>query len=223
MADGRWRALRRRLARDGLPATLRKAIGDHVFRHSASVVMELRREDARIGPIRPNESLRFAILRDGDEVPRLCRFLSHRREDFIASLAGGKLGFFVLRDDVAVGCAWVALSDHYDSRMRERYRVAPGEAYHYSWLLDPAERPRGTALLFARWLMQALLEMGVERMFGVIDRDNRASYRIHQHFRYRESGLLVRHFHLLHLRWTRMSRYDGTLGLHDPMPGQTAP
>ncbi|WBH17821.1 hypothetical protein [Sphingomonas radiodurans] len=222
MAEGKWRALRQRIARDGLPATLRKAIGDHVFRHSASVVMELRREDARLGPVRADGSIRFVILRDDDEVPPLCPFLAHRRRDFIDSLAIGKLGFFVLRHEIAVGCAWVALSDHHDSRMRERYRVAPGEAYLYSWLLDPVERPRGTALMFARWVMQVLLGMAVERMFCVIDRDNRASYRIHQHFRYRESGLLVRHFHLLHLRWTLMSRYKGTLGLRDPARGRRA-
>jgi L-amino acid N-acyltransferase YncA len=220
MADGGLQRLRARLATQGAWPTLRKAFGDHVFRHSASVMMELHGADARVGRVRIDDGMELIVLRKGDAVPPLCPWLSHRHGDFAAMLAAGKLGFFVLRHEVAVGCAWAALSDHHDARMREHYRVAPGEAYHYSLLLDPAERPRGTAMPFVRWMVVELRAMGIDRMFGVIDRDNRASYRIHQHIGYRESGMLIRHFHVLRRRWTRMTRYEGTLGLADPRLGR---
>lgn len=216
MTEGKLRRLRGRLAREGVAGTLRKAFGDHVFRRSDSVVVALNLAEARFGAGRPGQDMIFTVRRTGDPVPPLCPFLAPRQADFAAMLAAGKMGVFVLRDGMAVGCAWLALSDHHDARVREHYPVAPGEAYHYSWLLDPAERPRGTALLFVRWTLHLLHEMKIQRVFGVIDRENRASYRIHQHFGYRESGMLVRHFHLFHFRWTRMSSYAGELGLAAP-------
>lgn len=220
MADRALRRFRDRLARDGAWSAIRKALRDHLYRSSDSVVMEVDPRTIRFGAARPTPGLTFAVLRAHDEVPPLCPFLAHRRGDLAGMLTAGKIGVFVLRDGVAVGCAWLALSDHHDARVREFYPVVPGEAYHYSWLLDPAERTRGTALIFVRWTLQWLRAEDIVRAFGVIDRDNRASYRIHQHFGYREAGMLVRHFHLFHVRWTLMSRYQGELGLTDPRRGR---
>lgn len=220
MTERKWQRLRSRLAHEGALPTIRKAFGDHVFRHSASVVLELRNTAARLAPVRPDPDMRLVVLRRGDPVPPLCPFLAHRRADFDAMLRDAKLGFFALRDDLAVGCAWVALSDHHDRRTREHYAVASGEAYHFSWLLDPAERRRGTALLFARWMIETLREMGIRRSFAVVDRNNRASYRVLQRFGYRECGTLVRHFNIMHTCWTRVSTYRGTLGLSDPRLGR---
>ena len=221
MGDGKLQRLRQRLVREGLGKTLRKAAGDHLFRSSDSVVMEMDLTAARLGAVRPGPGITFIALRTGDPLPPLCPFLASRLNDFDAMLAAGKMGMFVLRDGTAAGCAWIALTDHHDARVREFYSVAPGEAYSYSWLLDPAERPRGTALLFVRWTLRLLQDMGIGRVFSVIDRRNRTSYRIHQHFGYREAGMLVRHFHLFRVRWTRISTYTGTLGLADPRPSRS--
>lgn len=199
---------------------MRKAVGDHVFRQSASVMLELRDTGAPLGAVRLDPGVRLLLLRCGDILPPLCPFLAHRRRDFEAMLADGKLGFLVLRDGTAVGCAWASLSDHHDRKAREHYPVAAGEAYHYCWLLDPAERSRGTALPFARWMLSTLHGMGIRRTFAVVDRSNRASYRILERFGYRECGMLVRHLYLLHTRWTHLSRYRGSLGLYDPRPGR---
>lgn len=222
MAEGKLRRARDRLAREGLGPTVRKAIGDHLFRQSASVVLELRDHTSPLGQVRLEPGMRNVLLRKGDTVPPLCPFLAHRRADFEAMLAADKVGFLILRDGTTVGCAWVALSDHHDAKAREHYPVAPGEAYHYSWLLDPLERPRGTALPFVRWVLGTLRDMGIHRTFAVVDRDNRPSYRVLQRFGYRECGMMVRHIYVLHTRWTRLSRYDGTLGLRDPRFGRNA-
>lgn len=222
MASPKLIRFRERLARQGVLATLRKSFGDHVFRHSASVMVTLDSADARPGRVRMNSDMRMIEVRDPADLPPLCPFLAHRHTDFVAMLHAGKRGFFVLRNDQAVGCAWVALTDHHDARMREHYPVAPGEAYHYSWLLDPAERPRGTALAFFRWMLTRLRDQGFTRFFGVIDRDNRASYRVHQRFGYREAGLLIRHVHLFRQHVTLTSRYKGTLGLYDERLGRRA-
>jgi RimJ/RimL family protein N-acetyltransferase len=220
VAERKWQRLWSRLAREGALPTARKAFGDHMFRQSASVVLELRDATAPLAPVRTDPDMRLLVLRCGDAVPPLCPFLAHRRADFAAMLRDAKLGFFALRNDVAVGCAWVALSDHRDSRTREHYAVAVGEAYHFSWLLDPAERRRGTALVFARWMVGTLREMGIHRSFAVVDRNNRASYRVLQRFGYRECGTLVRHFNIMHTCWTKVSTYRGTLGLSDPRLGR---
>lgn len=220
MPETRLDKLRTRLAENGLAATLRKAFGDHVFRHSASVMLEVESAAARPGRVRLDPDMRMVEVRAAAELPPLGSFLARRRDDFLAMLAAGKRGYFVLRNEAAVGCAWVALSDHHDPRMRERYPVARGEAYHYSWLLAPEERPRGTALVFFRWMLVTLRDQGFTRLFGVIDRDNRASYRVHQRFGYRETGLLIRHIHLFRQHVTLMKRYDGTLGLYDQRLGR---
>ncbi|MEH3048573.1 GNAT family N-acetyltransferase [Sphingomonas adhaesiva] len=213
MADARATRWRRRVAAIGWRGVLRKAFGDHVYRRSDSVVLECRREWSRHAPPRASGDLTFLTLAAGDAIPPLCAWLAHRRADFSAMHATGKLGLFVLRAGVAVGCAWIAFEDHHDPAAREHYRVAPGEAYHYCWLVDPVERTRGTTLAFARHVLAVLAARGVTRQFGVVDRTNRASYRVLQHFGYRECGIRVRHIYLLHRRWTRVAQYDGTLGL----------
>ena len=200
-------------------ARLRKAWGDHVYRSSESVVMECRREWIRAG-VGTAPGLSFVTVTDPAALPPLCAWLAPRTAAFAGMCRAGKVGLFVLRDGVAVGCAWLALSDHHDRGAREFYRVAPGEAYHYCWLVELAERPRGGALALARYALHVMAELGIERQFGVIDRDNRASYQIQRHFGYRECGVRVRHFHLFHRRWTRLSRYAGTLGLHRTAMGQ---
>lgn len=220
MADGRLARLRHRLRREGVGAVLRKAFADHVFRSSTSVVLEADSREVRLGEIRVDPGVALLAMSGDDPVPPLCPWMRHRHADFARMLKEGLLGFFVLRDDVAVGCAWIALSDHHDPRTREHYAVAPGEAYHFSWLLDPAERPRGTALPFVRWVVASLRDRGIRRMYGVVDRANRASYRVLERFGYRESGTLVRHYVVLHRCWTRVSRYEGTLGLYDPRRGR---
>lgn len=200
---------------------MRKAWGDHVYRSSESVILECRREWVRAG-VGTGQELSFATVMDAAALPPLCSWLAPRARAFADMCRAGKVGLFVLRDGVAVGCAWLALSDHRDRGSREFYRVRPGEAYHYCWLVEPAERPRGGALALSRYVLRAMADLGIERQFGVIDRDNRASYQIQRHFGYRECGIRVRHFHLFHQRWTWLSRYSGTLGLHPAVTGRRA-
>ncbi|MBB5710982.1 GNAT family N-acetyltransferase [Sphingomonas xinjiangensis] len=216
MAESFVARLRRRAAQQGVRRTLAKLWGDHVFRHSESVILECNPELLRAGDPRAAEGIEFLTLRRGDAVPPLCPWLAHRRGDFDAMLADGKLGLFVLRDGVAVGCVWVSIEDHHDPKAREHYRVAPGEAYHYSLLVEPEERRRGTSMAFSRYFVSSLRSLGIQRQFGVVDRANRASYQVLSHFGYRECGVRVRHFYLLHTRWTRVSSYAGTLGLSEP-------
>lgn len=194
---------------------LRKAFGDHVYRRSDSVVLECRRGWLNVAPPREGNGLSFMTLAGGERVPPLCAWLAHRGRDFDAMQAAGKLGVFVLRDGVAIGCAWIAFEDHHDPVAREHYRVGADEAYHYCWLIDPVERPRGTGLALARHVLAILHARGIVRQFGVVDRTNRASYRVLRYFGYRECGVRVRHIYLLHTRWTITGRYSGTLGLID--------
>lgn len=184
-------------------------------------MLECRREWVRVGS-KEMPGLSFVTATGAAALPPLCAWLAPRARAFAAMCRAGKVGLFVLRDGVAVGCAWLALDDHHDRGSREFYRVMPGEAYHYCWLVEPAERPRGGALGLSRYALHVLGELGIERQFGVIDRDNRASYQIQRHFGYRECGIRVRHFHLFHQRWTRVSRYQGTLGLHPAAQGKRA-
>ena len=195
-----------------LGSRLRKWWGDHVYRSSESVMVECRPEWMRAGA-GDHPGLTFATAEAGDDIPSLGPWLARRRAAFERMRDAGKLGVFVLRDGVAVGCAWLAFSDHRDRQSREFYRVRPGEAYHYCWLVAPEERARGTTLALCRRLVQLLAARGITRQFGIVDRDNRASYLVQRHFGYRECGVRVRHFHLLHQRWTRVSAYEGTLGL----------
>ncbi|WP_294356991.1 GNAT family N-acetyltransferase [uncultured Sphingomonas sp.] len=174
-------------------------------------MLECRREWVRAGT-GLSGGLTFVTVRNADALPSPGAWLAPRVPAFADMCRAGKLGLFVLRDGRAVGCAWLALSDHSDARSREFYVVAPGEAYHYCWLVEPAERSRGTALHLCRYVLRTLGELSIERQFGIIDRDNRASYQVQRHFGYRECGVRVRHFHLFHQRWTRVSHYEGTLG-----------
>lgn len=173
-------------------------------------------QDVRAGRVNPSDGITFCIVRRGESLPPLCPWLAPRADDFAAMLASDKIGLFVLRNEAAVGCAWASLSDHHDPRVREHYAVAPGEAYQYCWLLDPVERPRGTAMVFVRWSLGMMRALGIGRQFMVVDRENHASYRVMQHFGYRECGRLVRHRHLFRLRWTSVHPYDGTLGIAGP-------
>lgn len=216
MAEPLLARLRSRIAQHGLRYTARKLLADHVFRHSASVVLECRPEWQNAAPVRPVPGLRFQALRRGEPLPPLCPWLAPRRADFEQMLEAGKIGLFALRGGHAVGCAWLALEDHHDPASREHYRVAPGEAYQYCALTEPGERRRGTTLALARFVLATLAELKVHRHFGVVDRRNRASYKVLSYFGYRECGMLVRHFYILHTRWTRTSRYSGTLGLDAP-------
>ncbi len=110
---------------------------------------------------------------------------------------------------------WVALSDHHDPASREYYPVAPGEAYHYCWMVDPTSRRTNVGIPLCRYVMATLAKRGIERQFGVVDRVNRASYLIQQRFGYRECGVRVKHYVVCGARFTRLSRYEGTLG---PLP-----
>ena len=211
---GRLQRLRQRIAQRGPRATIAKAWGDHVFRHSASVILEYHRVwGGRVTPPEPRAGQSFAVVRDPAEMPPLCAWLNPRADDFARMAAKGKVGLFVLRDGVAVGCAWMALSDHHDPASREFYPVSAGEVYHYCWLVEPGHRSQGAALPLARYMMALCAQLGISRQFGVVDRVNRASYRILQHYGYRECGQLVRHLYILGTRWTVQSRYAGTLGL----------
>lgn len=202
-----------RVAERGWRRTAAKLAGDHVFRLSTSVILECRAEWLRVAA--PGGThYGFVLCRRGDALPPLCPWLAHRAAAFRAMLAGEKAGLFVLRDGVAVGCAWVALSDHHDPEAREFYRVAPGEAYHYCWLVDPAERPRGAGLALTRYALNEIRGWGTRRLFGVVDRANRASYRVLSHMGYRECGVKVHHLYLLRRRFTWTRAYTGTLGLY---------
>lgn len=209
-----WRRLRARVAERGIGRTLAKAFGDHVFRATTSVMLDYRPEWKAVAP---NSALppavRFVTIRTPDAVPPLGSWLAARAADFSAMLAAGKIGLFVLHDERAVGCCWIALADHHDARARESYPVPPGEAYHYCLLVDPARRA-ALALPLCREALALLRGLGIRRQFCVIDRMNRPSFQIHLRFGYRECGVRVRHFHLFGRRWTRLSRYRGTLGLH---------
>lgn len=205
--------LRARVTERGWRAAAAKIAGDHLFRLSTSVILECRAEWLRVAA--PTQQ-RYRYLRCAadDTLPPLGPWLHHRERDFRAMLRDGKVGLFLLLDGVAVGCAWLALSDHRDAAAREFYRVAPGEAYHYCWLVDPAERTRGGGLALARYALTEIRAMGIRRIFGVVDRANNASYRVLTHMGYRECGVSVHHLYLLHRRFTWTRRYRGELGLY---------
>ena len=208
-----------RLSERGLRATLAKVVGDHVFRLSTSVILECRAEWLRAA--RPaTDRYAYAAVDQDAPIPPLCPWLAHRAAAFATMRDEGKLGFFILRDRVAVGCAWLSLTDHHDPEAREFYPVAPGEAYHYCWLVDPAERARGAGLALARYALTQSRARGITRLFGVVDRANRASYRVLQHMGYRECGVKVHHLYLLHRRFTWTRGYAGILGLYEQRKGR---
>lgn len=202
-----------RFAERGVRATLTKLFADRVYRRSTSVIVERRRGAARLGgnDALP-EWLSFVIVRDCDDLPTLGAWLAPRSADFAAMQRAGKTGMFALADGVAVGCVWVSFADHHDPRLGEYYRVPAGEAYHYCWLVAPASRRTNVALPLCRFVIQTLEDMGIVRHFGVVDRVNRASYLVQQHFGYRECGQAVLHYHLFGRYWTRYRSYEGTLG-----------
>jgi RimJ/RimL family protein N-acetyltransferase len=206
-----------RLRDRGVVATLRKAFADKVFRHSTSVMIELRPEWHQPGrnEIRP-DWLSFAVARQPADLPPLCDWMAWRRGDFRDMLNEGKVGIFALRDGVAVGCAWFSLSDHRDTRSREFYAVGPNEAYHYCWMIDPALRRSNIALPFGRFMLKTLGEMGIGRRFGLVDRANRTSYVLQARFGYRECGIKVMHYVIFGSRWTRIAHYEGLLGPLEP-------
>ena len=200
----------------GFRAFARKVFEDHVYRRSSSVIMEYRHEwgGGAARTFTPDPATTFTMVEPGDAVPPLAPFLAHRRADFERMLAESKVGMFVADAGGAFGCVWLAYSDHRDAASREFYRVGPGEAYHYCWLLDPDRRRSSAALDMMRFMFAVARERGLTRQFGVIDRVNRPSYQIHKRLSYREAGVEVIHLYVLHTRWTFMRRYDGTLGLY---------
>ncbi len=220
---GKLARISQRLREHGVGPTLRKAFADFIFRASTSVILEYRPGDHRVGANAEIPAwLSFMVLRDGNTVPPLCEWMAHRRDAFGAMLANGKIGIFALYEGVAVGCAWIALSDHHDAESREFYRVPPGEAYHYCWMIDPSVRRRNIGLPLCRYVMKTLGDMGIQRQFGVVDRVNRASYKIQSHFGYTECGVKVMHYCILGTRWTRMGRYQGVLGTTTPGKAERA-
>lgn len=206
----------------GLRATAVKFWEDHLYRRSSSVIMEYRRKwGGGIGrPFVPEDGFTYQVVEPGQPVPPLAGFLARRRADFESMLAEGKVGCFVSDDNGAFGCLWLSLSDHRDPASREFYRVAPGEVYHYCWLLDPDRRRSNVALNMFRFILAYAIGRGAQRLFGVIDRVNRPSYQIHKRFKYREAGTEVIHLYLLRTRWTFLRPYTGELGLY-PDAGRT--
>lgn len=205
-----------RLRERGIAATLRKLFADHVYRRSESVIVEYCPGWGRPARGAAIAGLSFVTVRTAAEVPPLCDWMAWRASDFRRMAQAGELGVFVLDAGVAVGCVWVSLRDHHDRRTREFYAVGPNEAYHYCWMVDPGNRRRNVALPLCREVCRVLDGMGIERQFGVVDRVNAASYKIQIYFGYREAGVRVVHYEVLGTRWTRMSRYTGTLGLIEP-------
>lgn len=206
----------------GVRTTLVKAFEDHVYRRSSSVIMEYRREwGGNVGrEFTPADGFSYVVVEPGQPVPALGPWLEHRRADFERMLADGKVGSFVADDDGAFACLWLSFSDHRDAASREFYRVAPGEVYHYCWLLDPERRRSSVALNMFRFTLAYARRRGANRQFGVIDRINRPSYQIHRRFQYREAGVEVIHLYLLRTRWTFTRRYQDQLGLY-PNAGRT--
>ncbi|WP_375285636.1 hypothetical protein [Sphingomonas sp.] len=200
----------------GLSATARKLFEDHVWRRSSSVIMEYRREwGGGVGrEFEPADGFRYEMVEPGQPVPPLGRFLARRRGDFERMLADRKVGAFVSDEEGAFSCLWLSFEDHRDPESREFYAVAPGEVYHYCWLLDPEKRKSNAALNMMRYVFAYAKRRGVTRQFGVIDRVNRPSYQIHKRFHYREAGIEVIHLYLLRTRWTFTRPYKGELGLY---------
>ncbi len=206
-----------RLREAGLGATLRKAVRDHLFHASDSVIVEYRRGWGEVRRLQPAAGLRLVVLRGSDPVPPLCDWMAWRAPEFERMLAESKTGIFLLDGDRAIGCAWFSLADHHDPAAGEHFRVLPGEAYHYCWMLDPAERRGNAGTTLLREVMAVLDALGIERQFGVVDIENRASYLLQYRYGYRECGRMVTHYRLLGRRFVRIRAYRGTLG---PVPGR---
>lgn len=197
----------------GVGGTLAKLWRDRVFRRSTSVVVEYRPEWRSVAENRFSPDwLSFVTVGVGDPLPPLGEWLGRRRAGFEAMLDAGKVAVFAVVDGVAVACVWLSFDDHHDPVSREHYPVAPGEVYHYCWLVDPECRRRNVTHPLSRHVLNMLAARGIVRQFGVVDRENRASYVIQTRFGYRECGIKVMHYVVFGSRWTRILRYDGVLG-----------
>jgi hypothetical protein len=202
-----------RIRSDGVWATLAKAWRDHVFQVTHSVIVEFRPEwRAPLKDTPLPDGITCTVVEPGGTLPPLCDWLAHRRPAFKAMLQDGKTGIFVLEGGLACGCAWISFTDHRDRKAREFYRVEPGEAYHYCWLLDPARRNSKLGMIICRRALLYLGHKGIRRQFGIVDLTNVASYLIQIYFGYRECGRRVTHIYILGTQWTIQSRYTGTLG-----------
>lgn len=212
-----------RLRSEGLAATARKFWRDHVFRITHSVVVEYRQgwRPVKAGSEMP-ANLEFVVIEGNSAVPPLCDWLAWREPAFRQMLAAGKTGLMILVEGVAVACAWISFTDHRDRKAHEFYRVPPGEAYHYCWLVDPGCRNSQIGLILCRRTMQFLAERGITRQFGIVDLTNAASYLIQIFFGYRECGTKITHYYILGTQWTRVSAYAGLLGPQRRTRQQTA-
>ncbi|MES2054386.1 MAG: hypothetical protein V4564_00480 [Pseudomonadota bacterium] len=211
--NSRVQRLVRRVRELGFAATLRKLFADRIMRRSTSVIVEYQAGWSTVGDGAQSPPwLSFVIVRQGEPLPPLNDWLAWRDAGFAAMQAAGKVAIFALDDGIAIGCVWLALADHHDPVAREHYPVREREAYHYCWLVDPADRRRNVALPMCRYMLNNFANLGVDRSFGVVDRVNRPSYLIQLRMGFRERGVKVVHYHLFGWRWTAMSRYDGVLG-----------
>jgi len=213
---------RRRMADQGVQASLIKLWNDHIFRLTHSVVVEFRAEwQGPPGDGKLPEGIDYMCLAEGDSLPPLCDWLVHRAPAFRQMLRDGKLALFITRDGIAYGCVWVSLTSHRDRKAHEFYEVRPGEAYHYCWLLDPDQRNSRLGMLLCRQTMHHLRKTGIHRQFGIVDLTNAASYLVQYYFGYRECGQKVTHLYILGTQWTFLSRYSGNLG--PQRPSRSAP
>lgn len=202
-----------RIADRGLKATLVKVWQDHVFRITHSVMVEFRAEwQGVLGDGTLPDGVDCVRVVGDDPLPVLCDWLAHRAPAFRQMLRDGKHALFITRDGIACGCVWISLTSHRDRKAHEFYRVMPGEAYHYCWLLDPDQRNSRLGMLLCRYTMHYLRDLGIRRQFGIVDLTNAPSYLVQYYFGYRECGQKVTHIYVLGTQWTITSRYSGNLG-----------
>ncbi|HQS95808.1 hypothetical protein [Novosphingobium sp. 17-62-19] len=202
-----------RIADRGLKSTLAKVWQDHVFRITHSVMVEFRAEwQGVLGDGKLPDGVDCLRVVGDDPLPVLCDWLAHRAPAFRQMLRDGKHALFITRDGIACGCVWISLTSHQDRKAHEFYRVMPGEAYHYCWLLDPDQRNSRLGMLLCRYTMHYLCDLGIRRQFGIVDLTNAASYLVQYYFGYRECGQKVTHIYVLGTQWTITSRYSGNLG-----------
>lgn len=207
------RRLSARFADQGVKATLAKMWKDHFFRITHSVMVEFRSEwQGNLGDGKLPDGVDCVHVAADAPLPVLCDWLAHRAPAFRQMLCDGKQALFITRDSVAYGCVWISLTSHRDRKAHEFYRVMPGEAYHYCWLLDPDHRNSRLGMLLCRHTMHHLRGLGIRRQFGIVDLTNAASYLVQYYFGYRECGQKVTHLYVLGTQWTITSQYSGNLG-----------
>lgn|GEM_PF-6250894 len=208
-----FQRMRARIANQGLKATLAKVWKDHIFRITHSVMVEFRSEwQGAVGEGALPPGVTCVRIAKGQQLPELCEWLAHRQPAFEQMLDDGKQALFIARDGIAYGCVWISLTSHRDRKAHEFYRVLPGEAYHYCWLLDPDHRNSRLGMLLCRQTIHHLRDLGIRRQFGIVDLTNAASYLVQYYFGYRECGQKVTHLYVLGTQWTVTSAYSGTLG-----------